>query len=161
MEFSISATSRQPRGAERHGVEYYFLSTDEFRTRIQNDEFVEYEEVYSDCFYGTLRSEVERIWALGKTIVFDVDVVGGLNLKKIFGDKALTIFIMPPSIDELRRRLISRGTDSAEKIAQRVDKAQKELTFAPQFDRIIVNDNLDTAKQEAVDVVSHFIDQCK
>lgn len=157
LGFSISATSRAPRGAEQHGVEYYFLSVDEFRERIKHDEFVEYEEVYSGCFYGTLKSEVERIWAQGKHIVFDVDVVGGVNIKKIFGDKARSIFVQPPSVDELRRRLIGRATDSMEKIEQRVAKASKELTYAPQFDFVVVNDDLQKAKDETYRLVSEFI----
>ena len=142
LGFSISATSRQPRGTEKDGVEYYFLSEDDFRKKIANNEFIEYEEVYGGSLYGTLRSEVERIWNEGKTIVFDVDVVGGLNIKKIFGDKALSIFIQPPSADELRKRLVGRGTDSAEKIEQRLAKANKELTYAQQFDKIVINDDL-------------------
>lgn len=158
LDFSISATSRAPRGSERNGVEYYFLTPDEFKTRIANDEFVEYEEVYKDCFYGTLRSELTRIWSLGHHIVFDVDVVGGVNLKRIFGDKALSIFIQPPSVEELRRRLIGRATDSADKIEQRLAKAETELTYAPQFDEIIINDDLSLAKSEAEKLVRSFID---
>ena len=157
LEFSISATSRSPRGQERDGVEYYFLTADDFRQRISENKFVEYEEVYAGTYYGTLRSEVERIWAKGNTIVFDVDVVGGLNLKKIFGDKALTVFVKPPSIAELRRRLEGRGTDSPEKIEQRLAKAEKELTYAAQFDVVVVNDNLDVAKAEAQRVVADFV----
>ena len=157
LEFSVSATSRQPRGAERDGVEYYFLTVEDFRRRIAEGGFVEYEEVYSGCYYGTLRSEVDRIWGKGNTIVFDVDVVGGLNLKKIFGADALTVFIQPPSIDELRRRLVSRGTDSPEKIEQRIAKAGKELGYAPQFDVVVVNDDLQTALADAERVVKEFL----
>lgn len=157
LEFSISATSRTPRGSEKDGVEYYFLSTEEFERRIAADEFVEHEEVYKGCYYGTLRSEVERIWGKGHTIVFDVDVKGGLNLKKIFGSQALTVFIQPPSIDELRRRLVGRGTDSPEKIEQRIAKAGEELTYAPQFDTVVVNDDLSIAQAEAEKKVRAFI----
>ncbi len=157
LEFSISATSRAPRGAEKDGVEYYFLSTEEFERRIAADEFVEHEEVYKGCYYGTLRSEVDRIWGKGHTIVFDVDVKGGLNLKKIFGSQALTVFIQPPSIEELRRRLVGRGTDSPEKIEQRIAKAGEELTYASQFDTIVVNDDLATAQVEAEQKVRAFI----
>ncbi len=157
LEFSISATSRAPRGSEKDGVEYYFLSTEEFERRIAADEFVEHEEVYKGCYYGTLRSEVERIWGKGHTIVFDVDVKGGLNLKKIFGSQALTVFIQPPSIEELRRRLVGRGTDSPEKIEQRIAKAGEELTYASQFDTIVVNDDLATAQAEAEQKVRAFI----
>lgn len=157
LEFSISATSRAPRGSEKDGVEYYFLSTEEFERRIAADEFVEHEEVYKGCYYGTLRSEVERIWGKGHTIVFDVDVKGGLNLKKIFGSQALTVFIQPPSIEELRRRLVGRGTDSPEKIEQRIAKAGEELTYAPQFDTVVVNDDLSTAQAEAEKKVRAFI----
>lgn len=157
LEFSISATSRAPRGSEQHGVEYYFLTPDEFRDKIANNEFVEYEEVYANCFYGTLRSEVERIWASGKSIIFDVDVVGGVNIKRIFGDKALSVFVQPPSVEELRRRLVGRATDSPEKIEQRLAKASLELTYAPQFDYVLVNDNLETAQSEAERVVADFL----
>ena len=157
LEFSVSATSRAPRGQEQNGVEYYFLTAEEFERRIAAGEFVEHEEVYSGCYYGTLRSEVERIWAKGNTIVFDVDVKGGLNLKKIFGSQALTIFIQPPSVEELRRRLEGRGTDSPEKIEQRLAKAQTELAFAPQFDTVVVNDDLATAFADAEDCVRKFI----
>ncbi len=157
LEFSVSATSRAPRGQEQNGVEYYFLTTEEFECRIAAGEFVEHEEVYAGCYYGTLRSEVERIWAKGNTIVFDVDVKGGLNLKKIFGSQALTIFIQPPSVEELRRRLEGRGTDSPEKIEQRLAKAQTELAFAPQFDTVVVNDDLATAFADAEDCVRKFI----
>ncbi len=148
FELSISATSRKPRGTEQHGVEYYFLSAEEFRQLILDEKLVEYQEVYEDYFYGTLKSEIERIQSAGKHVIFDVDVKGGLNLKKIFGKDALSIFIMPPSIEELRKRLVSRGTDSEEMIEKRIQKASVELQDAPLFDRIIVNDNLQNALQE-------------
>ncbi|MDY4174548.1 MAG: guanylate kinase [Bacteroidales bacterium] len=157
LEFSVSATSRAPRGQEQNGIEYYFLTPDEFRRRIANGDFVEHEEVYEGCFYGTLRSEIDRIWAKGNTIVFDVDVKGGLNLKKIFGDKAMTIFIQPPSIDELRRRLVSRGTDSPEKIEQRLAKAGQELEYAANFDHVVINDDLHTAQAQAESLIINFI----
>lgn len=155
--FSISCTSRAPRGEEQNGREYYFLTPEEFRKRIANDEFLEYEEVYADKFYGTLKSEVERLSDAGYTVLFDVDVKGGINIKKFYGDRALSIFVQPPSVEELSRRLHSRGTDSEEVIKVRLDKAAYELTFAPQFDRIIVNDDLDKAKAEVVKVVDDFI----
>lgn len=157
LGFSISATSRAPRGTEQHGVEYYFLSEADFRAKIANDEFVEYEEVYGGSLYGTLRSEIERIWSEGKTIVFDIDVAGALNIKKIFGQQALSIFIQPPSIEALRSRLLGRGTDSLERIEQRLAKAEKELSFSPQFDKIVINDDLATAKAEVEKVVREFI----
>ncbi|MBO7368057.1 MAG: guanylate kinase [Paludibacteraceae bacterium] len=159
MEFSISATSRAPRGSEQNGVEYYFLTADEFRKRIENGEFVEYEEVYTDRFYGTLKSEIERIDRKGHATVFDVDVKGGLNIKKQYADAALTIFIMPPSIEELRRRLEGRGTDAQEVIEQRLAKAEYEMSFAPQYDKIIINDNLQEATEEAGRVVRQFLDR--
>lgn len=155
--FSISCTSRAPRGEEQNGREYYFLTPEEFRKRIANDEFLEYEEVYADKFYGTLKSEVERLSDAGYTVLFDVDVKGGINIKKFYGDRALSIFVQPPSVEELSRRLHSRGTDSEEVIKVRLDKAAYELTFAPQFDRIIVNDDLNKAKAEVVKVVDDFI----
>ena len=155
--FSISCTSRAPRGEEQNGREYYFLTPEEFRKRIANDEFLEYEEVYADKFYGTLKSEVERLSDAGYTVLFDVDVKGGINIKKFYGDRALSIFVQPPSVEELSRRLHSRGTDSEEVIKVRLDKAAYELSFAPQFDRIIVNDELDKAKAEVVKVVDDFI----
>ena len=157
MVFSISATSRAPRGTEQNGVEYFFLTADEFRARIANDEFLEYEEVYSGCFYGTLKEQVEKRLNEGMNVVFDVDVVGGCNIKEYYGDEALSIFIQPPSVEELERRLKTRGTDSEEMIAQRVAKAEYELTFAPQFDRILVNDDLQTALDEAYSLVSGFV----
>ena len=160
LAFSVSCTSRAPRGTEQHGVEYYFLSAEEFRQRIKNDEFLEYEEVYTDKFYGTLKSEVERLSEAGYIVVFDVDVKGGVNIKKFYGDRALSLFIQPPSIEELSRRLHGRGTDTEEVIQQRLDKAAYELTFAPQFDRIIVNDDLDEAKAEALRIVKDFLEEC-
>ncbi|MCQ2368980.1 MAG: guanylate kinase [Paludibacteraceae bacterium] len=159
MEFSISATSRPPRGSEQDGVEYYFLSADEFKAKIASGEFVEYEEVYKDRFYGTLKSEIQRIGAKGNATVFDVDVKGGLNIKKQYGADALTIFIMPPSIEELRRRLEGRGTDAQDVIEQRLKKAEYEISFAPQFDKVIVNDNLQKATEEAGRVVRSFLDR--
>lgn len=159
LSFSISATSRPPRGTEQHGVEYYFLSPDEFREKIKNNEFLEYEEVYSDRYYGTLKSEVERIMNNGGNVVFDVDVVGGCNIKKYYGDKALSVFVEPPSIDELKHRLEKRGTDSPEVIKDRIAKAEFEMTFAPQFDVVIHNENLEVAKAEALSVVSKFLEQ--
>ena len=158
MEFSISATSRAPRGSEKNGVEYYFFSEQEFRDLIAKDSFVEYEEVYPGSFYGTLKSEVERIWAKGHVIVFDIDVKGGVNVKRIFGDKALSIFIKAPSVEELRRRLEGRGTDSAEAIDRRVAKAQFETEFAKgKFDHVLVNDDLQRAFAEVEKVVADFI----
>ena len=158
LAFSISCTSRPPRGSERNGVEYFFLTPDEFRRRIEADEFLEYEEVYEGRFYGTLKSQVEHQLSQGQNVVFDVDVKGGCSLKKYFGDRALSIFIQPPSVEELRRRLENRGTDSPEVIADRVAKAEYELTFAPMFDRVVVNDDLETAQQEAYGLVSRFLE---
>ncbi len=157
MEFSVSATSRMPRGVERDGVEYHFLSQEEFARRVEADEFVEWEEVYAGTCYGTLRSEMERIWAKGNVIIFDVDVVGGLRLKSIFGDAALSIFVMPPSVEELRRRLLGRATDSLEVIERRVAKAEKEISTSPQFDSIVVNDDLPTAVRETADIITNFL----
>ena len=158
MEFSISATSRAPRGTEQNGREYHFVSPDEFRRLISEDSFVEYEEVYKDHFYGTLKSEVERIWAAGHVIIFDVDVKGGVNLKKYFGEKALSIFIKAPSVETLRQRLVKRGTDSPEAIAERVEKASQEMEYAPQFDYVLINDDLATAFGEVEKVVEDFLD---
>lgn len=157
LYFSISCTSRAPRGTEQNGVEYFFLTPEEFKEKIQNGEFLEYEEVYENRFYGTLKAQVERQREQGQNVVFDVDVKGGVNIKKHYGKKALSLFIQPPSIEELRRRLEGRGTDTPEAIEQRLSKAEYELTFAPQFDRVIVNDDLDTAKQETLKVVSDFL----
>ena len=157
MAFSISATSRPPRGEEKHGVEYFFLSPEEFKQRIADDEFLEYEEVYEDRFYGTLKSQVENQLNAGQNVVFDVDVVGGCNIKRFYGDRALSVFIQPPSIDELRKRLIGRGTDTLEVINDRIAKAEYELGFASQFDVVIVNDDLEKAKSEALQVISQFL----
>ena len=157
LSFSISCTSRAPRGTEQNGVEYFFLTPEEFRAKIENDEFLEYEEVYEDRFYGTLKEQVERQRKAGQNVVFDVDVKGGINIKRHYGDEALSIFIQPPSIEELRRRLVNRATDSPEAIEERLAKAAYEMTFAPQFDRILVNDNLDVAEAEALKLVSEFL----
>lgn len=159
FEFSISATSRSPRGAEKDGVDYYFLSEEEFQRRIEADAFVEWEAVYAGTHYGTLRSEVDRIWSKGNVIIFDVDVVGGVNLKRIFGDKACSVFIMPPSIEELERRLIGRGTDAAEVIAKRVAKAGQEIERAPEFDHVVVNDDLQRAIADTCAIIDNFIAQ--
>lgn len=159
LEFSVSATCRAPRGKEIHGREYYFFEVEEFRKRIAAGEFLEYEEVYPGCYYGTLNSEVERIWAEGHTVVFDVDVVGGVNLKQKFGANALSVFIQAPSVEELRKRLTGRGTDTPEKIAERVAKAEYEMTFADRFDTIIVNDDLQQAFREAEQKVRKFLEQ--
>lgn len=157
LYFSISCTSRAPRGTEQNGVEYFFLTPEEFKTKIQNDEFLEYEEVYENRFYGTLKQQVENQRNQGQNVVFDVDVKGGVNIKKYYGDEALSLFIQPPSVEELRRRLEGRGTDAPEAIAERLAKAEYEMTFASQFDHIIVNDDLDTAKQETLQVVKAFL----
>ncbi|MEY2970914.1 MAG: hypothetical protein RLZZ599_1287 [Bacteroidota bacterium] len=155
--FSISATSRAPRGAEQEGVDYYFLSAASFKERVERGEFLEWEEVYEGTYYGTLNSEVERSWEKGDAVAFDIDVVGGLNLKKQFGDRALALFIQAPSVEELERRLIDRGTDSPEKIKQRIDKAAWEMTQAEGFDHIIINDDLDRAKAEAKELLKAFL----
>lgn len=157
LEFSISATTRKPRGNEQHGKDYYFLSLPEFRNKILENSFIEHEEVYTDKFYGTLKSEVERIWDKGKVVIFDVDVIGGINLKNIFDEKAMSIFIAPPSVEELEKRLIHRNTDSSENIKIRVDKAKEELGFQNQFDKILINDDLSTAKNEIEHLISNFI----
>ena len=157
FEFSISATSRLPRGKEQHGVDYYFLTNEEFRERVERDEFVEWEEVYAGTCYGTLKSEMERIWSKGNIIVFDVDVMGGINLKRLFGEDACSVFIMPPSVEELERRLRGRGTDSEEVILKRIAKADFELTKAPEFDHVVVNDVLDVAVDEATAIINNFL----
>lgn len=157
LEFSVSATSRERRHTETDGKDYYFLSADEFRRKIENEEFLEWEEVYEGIYYGTLKSEVERICSKGSNVIFDVDVVGGCNIKKYYGTKALAIFVQPPSIEELRKRLISRSTDSVEVIEKRVAKASYELTFSNQFDCIIVNEELSLAYQEAEKCIRAFI----
>ena len=157
LQFSISATSRPPRGTEQNGVEYFFLSPEEFKKRIANDEFVEYEEVYPDRFYGTLKSQVEKQLAEGQNIIFDVDVVGGCNIKRFYGDRALSVFIQPPSIEELRKRLEGRGTDSPETINGRIAKAEFELSYAPKFDLIVVNDELEKAEAQALEAIRKFL----
>ncbi len=157
VEFSVSATSRPPRGTEQDGVEYLFYNAETFRALVAEGKFVEYEEVYPDRFYGTLKSEVNRIWAKGHVIIFDVDVKGGVSLKKYFGDAALSVFIQAPSVEELRRRLVTRGTDSPEVIDVRVNKAAEEMTYASQFDRILINDDLQTALAEADKMVESFL----
>ena len=157
MAFSISCTSRAPRGTERNGVEYFFLTPDEFRSRIEAGEFLEYEEVYTDRYYGTLKSQVERQCDAGQNVVFDVDVKGGCNIKQHYGDKALSIFIMPPSVDELRRRLVSRATDAPEVIDQRIARAEFEIGFADKFDKVVVNDDLDKAKKEVLGIIKQFL----
>ena len=157
IEFSVSATSRLPRGEEKDGVEYLFYSADVFRLLMRDGKFVEYEEVYPDRFYGTLKAEVNRIWARGHVIIFDVDVKGGVNLKKYFGDQALSVFIQAPSVEVLRERLVKRGTDSAGDIDKRVAKAAEEMTYAPKFDKVLVNDDLATAFAEAEAMVDTFL----
>lgn len=157
LKFSVSAASRAPRGDEKNGVAYWFISADEFRKRIADNEFVEYEEVYPGSFYGTLKSEVERIWDSGDAIIFDVDVKGGVNLKKYFGDRALSVFIQAPSVEVLRQRLVSRATDSPEAIERRVAKAAEEMTYADKFDHIIVNDDLQKAYADAEKLVDDFL----
>lgn len=157
LEFSISCTTREPRGNEKHGLNYYFLSLKEFKQHIKNGDFVEWEEVYRDNFYGTLQSEVERIWSKGKNVIFDIDVAGGLRIKKKFPEQTLAVFVKPPSVDELKIRLKQRKTESEDKINMRIAKASVELATAPQFDQIIKNYDLDTAKQEAYDLVAAFV----
>ena len=157
LAFSISATSRPPRGTEQNGVEYFFLSPKEFRQRIANDEFLEYEEVYTDRFYGTLKSQVEKQLSAGQNVIFDVDVVGGCNIKRFYGDRALSVFIQPPSIEELRKRLVGRGTDAPEVIESRIAKAEFELGYADKFDVRIINDNLEQAQQEALQILKKFL----
>lgn len=159
LAFSISATSRPPRGKERHGVEYFFLTPEEFKQRIANDDFLEYEEVYQDRFYGTLKSQVENQLAAGQNVIFDVDVVGGCNIKKYYGNRALSVFIQPPSIEELRKRLEGRGTDTPEVIENRIAKAEFELGFAPKFDVTVVNDDLETAKAETLKIIKLFLNE--
>ncbi len=159
LMFSVSATSRKPRGSEVDGQEYYFITSAEFRRRIKKGEFIEWQEVYKDHYYGTLRSEIERISAAGKMPLFDVDVQGGINLKKIFGDNALSVFIMPPSVNELRKRLVRRGTDTQEQIAMRVEKAASEIKLAEHFDTVVINDNLEKAVMAIVNVVREFMDR--
>ncbi|MDO4929935.1 MAG: guanylate kinase [Bacteroidales bacterium] len=159
LHFSVSATSRAPRGAERDGVDYFFLTPEDFRQRIANGDFLEYEEVYADRFYGTLREQVDRQLADGQNVVCDVDVLGGQNIKRIYGERALSVFIQPPSIEALRERLVNRGTDAPEVIEQRIARAEFELTFAPEFDVVVVNDELARAQAEATAVISKFLGQ--
>ncbi len=158
LDFSISATSRPQRGKEIDGKDYHFISPQQFEVFIKNDDFVEWEEVYQDNFYGTLKSEIERIWQQGKHVIFDIDVVGGLRIKKKFPNKTLAIFVQPPSIEEMEKRLRNRNTDTEEKIQERVTKAERELKFAKDFDVVLINDNLETAKKEAFKLVSDFIE---
>lgn len=157
LEFSVSACSRQPRPNEKNGVDYYFLSTEEFRKKIDNDEFLEWEEVYKDHFYGTLKSEVERIWRDGKAVIFDIDVVGGINLKNKLGEQALAIFVAPPAIETLEERLRSRSTETEDKIRIRTEKARYEMTFAEKFDVILVNEFLEKSVAEAKEITERFI----
>ncbi len=157
IEFSISATTREPRGTEKEGVEYYFLTLQEFKNRIENDEFLEYEEVYENRFYGTLRSECERIWNEGKIVVFDVDVAGGIRLKKLFGDKALAIFVKLPSIEELEQRLRKRNTESEEELQKRLAKASHEMTFSYMFDNVVLNDDLKSVCTQVEELVLNFL----
>lgn len=159
LSFSISATSRAPRGTEQNGVEYFFLTPEEFKQRIANNEFLEYEEVYKDRFYGTLKAQVEKQLVAGQNVIFDVDVVGGCNIKKFYGDRALSVFIQPPSLEELRKRLTGRGTDAPEVIESRLAKATFELSYAEKFDVVIVNDNLEKAQAEALKTIRDFIQQ--
>ena len=156
LDFSISATSRDSRGEEQHGKDYYFMSPEKFRQHIENDDFVEWEEVYENNYYGTLKSEVERIWSEGKHAVFDIDVVGGLRVKEKYPERTLAIFVKPPSLEEMERRLRARKTDSEEKIKIRVAKAEKEMEYALKFDVILINDDLAQAKKEAAELVSSF-----
>lgn len=159
LAFSISCTSRAPRGKEKNGVEYFFLSPEEFKKKIANDEFLEYEEVYEDRFYGTLKSQVEVQSQAGQNVVFDVDVKGGVNIKKYYGSRALSVFIQPPSVEELRNRLVGRATDAPEVIEQRLNKAEYELSFADKFDRIVINDDLEKAKVDVYNVIKQFLDE--
>ncbi|MFZ9673150.1 MAG: guanylate kinase [Flavobacteriaceae bacterium] len=159
LAFSVSATSRAPRGDEQEGVHYYYKTAEEFKKHIKNEDFIEWEEVYRDHFYGTLKSEVERLWAQGKHVIFDIDVAGGLRIKKKFPERTLAVFVKPPSVDELKRRLKERSTEPEEKINMRIAKASVELATAPQFDLILRNDDLETAKKEADALVRQFLDQ--
>jgi guanylate kinase len=159
LDFSISCTTREPRGEEVHGTDYYFISWDEFKKHIKAEDFVEWEEVYTDNFYGTLKAEVERIWALGKHVIFDIDVAGGLRIKHKFPNETLAVFVKPPSVDELKRRLKQRSTESEDKINMRIAKASVELATAPQFDTIIKNYDLEVAKQDAYQLVKDFINK--
>ena len=160
LEFSISATTRPPRGSEQHGVEYYFLSLEDFKQRIENDEFAEYHEVYEGRFYGTLKSEIKRITNKGHNVVLDLDVLGGIDVKKLYGKKALAVFIKPPSIETLRQRLLSRGTDSLEDINNRVARAEYELSLADQYDCSVTNDVLEDAVAQTREIITKFIGKC-
>lgn len=157
LVFSISATSRPPRGAEQHGVEYFFLTPEEFKAKIEAGEFLEYEEVYTDHYYGTLKSQVEEQLKNGKNVIFDIDIKGGINVKNFYGEGALSLFVQPPSVEELRKRLVGRATDTPEQIEERLAKAEYEMSFAPQFDRIIVNDDLESAKSETLKNICDFL----
>ena len=157
FEFSISATSRQPRGQEQNGIDYHFMTNEEFKSRVERGEFVEWEEVYAGTCYGTLKSEMERIWAKGNVIIFDVDVMGGINLKRLFGEDACSVFIMPPSVEELERRLRGRGTDTEEVIMKRIAKAEFELSKVSEFDYTVVNDVLEDAVEQTVAIISQFL----
>lgn len=159
LAFSISATSRPPRGQEQNGVEYFFLSPEEFRQRIAHGDFLEYEEVYPNRFYGTLKEQVEKQLEAGQNVVFDVDVLGGCNIKKFYGDRALSVFIQPPSVEELRKRLTGRGTDAPQVIEDRIARAEYELGFAPQFDVVVVNDDLEKAKADSASIIRNFINR--
>ena len=159
LVFSISATSRPPRGTEQHGVEYFFLTPEEFKAKIEANEFLEYEEVYTDRYYGTLKSQIESELEQGKNVIFDIDIKGGINVKKHFGERALSLFIQPPGVEELRRRLVGRGTDTVEQIEIRLAKAEYEMSFASEFDKIIVNDDLDAAKAETLKAISEFLNK--
>ena len=159
LKFSISATTRPKRDYEIDGKDYYFLTPEQFKERLANDEFLEWQEVYEDQYYGSLKSEVERIWSEGQVVIFDVDVLGGLNIKKFYGDEALSVFIEPPTLEELMNRLKKRGTETEESLKKRIDKAEYELSFAPQFDRIVLNDDLATAQQEMIDLVQAFLEE--
>ena len=157
--FSVSATSRPPRGTEQHGVEYFFLTPEEFKAKIDADEFLEYEEVYAGRYYGTLKNLVEEQLSNGKNVIFDIDIKGGVNVKKFFAERALSLFVQPPSVEELRKRLVSRATDTAEQIEIRLSKAEYEMSFASQFDKIIVNDDLETAKVDTLNAISEFLNK--
>ncbi|MDG2165070.1 MAG: guanylate kinase, partial [Flavobacteriales bacterium] len=161
IEFSVSATNRTPRGREENGVDYYFLSSEEFKSKINSKAFLEWEEVYPDRYYGTLNAEVDRIWANGKQVVFDIDVEGGLNLKKQFGERALSVFIKAPSLDVLKERLMARNTEDQENLNMRLDKAQSEMAYAKYFDLVIVNDDLEMAQEQAYQKVMDFINEKK
>ncbi len=157
LMFSVSATSRKPRDNEKNGIDYYFITPEEFKQKIRNNEFIEWEEVYPNQFYGTLKSEVERIWKLNKNVIFDVDVKGGINIKKQYPEQSLSIFIMPPSIEELRNRLIKRGTETEESLEKRISKAEFEISLSEKFDKIVINDDLNQAIQETKSLITNFL----